>query len=63
MTKDGVVIVAHDDDLKRICGIDKNIQDFNYEELPLMKREIPLHFSDGDYHLLQEEDGKFTTLR
>ena len=63
MTKDGVVIVAHDEDVKRLCGIDKKVSDFNYDELPLMKRQIPMHFSTGEYHLLQDEDGKFTTLR
>lgn len=49
MTKDGVIVVAHDDDVKRLCGIDKNIEEFNYDELPPMSRSIPLHFSDGEY--------------
>eukprot|EP00347_Sterkiella_histriomuscorum_P004184 403361426 len=63
MTKDGVVIVAHDDDLKRLCGIDRKIEEFNYEELPLIKRSITTHFSEGEYQLLDHENGKFTTLR
>jgi hypothetical protein len=28
-----------------------------------MMRSIPLHFSDGEYVLNSEEDGKFTLLR
>jgi hypothetical protein len=28
-----------------------------------MKRSIGLHFSNDEYALLPEEDGKFTTLR
>ncbi len=28
-----------------------------------MMRSIPLHFSDGEYALNSEEDGKFTLLR
>ena len=49
MTKDGVVIVSHDTDLSRLCGVHKLIKDVNFNELPEMKRSIPLHFSDGDY--------------
>ena len=37
--------------------------DTNYEDIPEMKRSIPLHFSDKEYQLLPEEFGKFTTLR
>jgi len=47
MTKDGVVIISHDDELNRLCGVDQKISDFNYEELPKLKRAIPLHFSNG----------------
>ena len=32
-TKDGKVVVFHDTDLKRMCGIDKNLIEFTYEEL------------------------------
>ena len=63
MTKDGVVIVAHDDDIFRLCGVKKRVDEFNYDELPPISRRIPLHFSEGEYVLLPEEDGKFTTLR
>ncbi len=33
LTKDGQVVVVHDFDLKRACGIEKNVDDFTYEEL------------------------------
>ena len=32
MTKDGVVVIHHDDSLKRSLGIDKNIRDLDYSE-------------------------------
>ncbi len=32
-TKDGVVVVTHDSNLKRICGVNKNVYDITYEEL------------------------------
>lgn len=33
LTKDQVPVVFHDDNLKRLCGIDKNINDLSYEEV------------------------------
>jgi glycerophosphoryl diester phosphodiesterase len=33
LTKDDVIVVCHDFDLKRICGVDKKVRDLTYEEL------------------------------
>ena len=57
-TRDGQIVVFHDDSLKRACGVDKAIRDFTYEELqsfPLFgtQARIPL-FSE----VLQIFDGK-----
>ena len=30
-TKDGKVVVSHDSDLYRICGVDKLIKELNYD--------------------------------
>ena len=38
LSKDGYVVVFHDDDLKRVCNIDKRVDEVNYSEL----REISL---------------------
>ena len=38
LTKDGVVVVAHDDTLERMCGDQfkgKKVSDYNLNELPL----------------------------
>lgn len=32
-TKDGVYVVAHDSNLLRMCGVNKNIEDITYQEL------------------------------
>ena len=58
LTKDSQVVVLHDDDLKRACGVDGRICDFTLEELrafPLFGTDerIPL-FSD----VLEIFDGK-----
>lgn len=57
-TRDGQIVVFHDDSMQRACGVDKAIRDFTYEELqafPLFGTEerIPL-FSD----VLRIFDGK-----
>lgn len=37
MTKDGKIVIHHDNSLKRICGVDKLISDLTYEELKQYK--------------------------
>lgn len=32
-TKDGVFIIFHDENLKRMCGVDANVSDLTYEEI------------------------------
>ena len=58
MTKDGEVVVFHDDDLKRGCGIDGRICDMTLEEVRALRlfgtdEQIPL-FAD----VLEIFDGK-----
>ncbi len=57
-TKDGQIVVFHDDSLLRACGVDRPVRDFTYEELqafPLFgtRERIPL-FSE----VLKVFDGK-----
>lgn len=33
LTKDSIPVVFHDETLKRVCGIDKNLRDYTYKEL------------------------------
>lgn len=33
LSKDGQVVVFHDDDLKRVCGIEKRVDELSYDEL------------------------------
>ncbi len=62
LTKDGKVVVFHDDDLHRVCGVDGNVRDFTYEELQKFslfgtEEKIPL-FDD----VLNILDGKSKLL-
>lgn len=43
LTKDGIVVVCHDENLKRLCGVDANVSDLNYSELPKFAEKINLH--------------------
>ncbi len=57
-TRDGQIVVFHDDSMQRACGVDKPIRDFTFEELQRFslfgtEERIPL-FSD----VLQVFDGK-----
>lgn len=38
LTKDHRIVVFHDDDMKRACGLDKRVYDYTYDEL----QQIPL---------------------
>lgn len=39
VTKDGKLVVHHDTNLKRTCGVDKLINELNSDELPTMADE------------------------
>lgn len=71
LTKDGQVVVFHDDTLKRVCGIEGKISDYTYEQLQeftLCKSEerIPLFTQvlklvDGKVPLIVEFKGNDST--
>ncbi len=45
MTSDNVLVVFHDNNLKRVCGIDKDIRDVTYEEVKKLRpmgKEYPI---------------------
>ena len=62
ITKDKQVVVIHDPELSRICGIEKFVKDFNYDELPLIQEKLPLDFSDQIYDTSNEKDRKIPLL-
>ena len=45
LTKDNQVIVFHDDDLLRMCGVDAKTEDFTYEEL------LQLRLAGTEHHI------------
>ncbi len=50
-TKDGVFVLSHDKNLKRLTGVDKNIYDLTYDEL----REIPITINGTHQFITLEE--------
>lgn len=58
LTKDGVVVVTHDNDLERLTGVKSNVCDFNYHELPQLKSQAELQFNPGEN--LPEHDFAFS---
>ena len=65
LTKDDQVVICHDRDLGRVCGIayeGRYVTDFNYRDLPVMQNKISMHLTEGDYNKRDDEDGKFCLL-
>ncbi|XP_065199498.1 lysophospholipase D GDPD1-like [Planococcus citri] len=50
ITKDKQVVVFHDSNLRRLTGIDSNVSDLNYNELPLLKSVVSVDFVPGYYY-------------
>ena len=44
LTKDEEVIVIHDHNLLRLCGVDEDVNKFNYKDLPKFSENVFLHF-------------------
>jgi glycerophosphoryl diester phosphodiesterase len=49
LSKDNQVVVIHDYKLKRLCGIDKLVSDYNYADLPKITEKILIEFSEYQY--------------
>lgn len=47
LTRDGQVVVSHDQNLLRSTGTNRNISDLDYKDLPLLKRNLPIDFDPG----------------
>ena len=50
LSKDGQVVVFHDDTLERVCGVEGRVSEYTYEEL----MNIPLEGTDETIPLLQD---------
>lgn len=61
-TKDKRPVVCHDNNLMRLCGVDKNISDLNFNELPPLQSTIDLHFSSKQYTATESDDRKIPLL-
>lgn len=47
LTKDGKVVVYHDNNLLRTTGVNAEISDINYDDLPLLKTTQTIDFHSG----------------
>ena len=59
-TKDGRIVVFHDDSMRRACGVDRPVRDFTYEELAAAghRATVKLQSSSG---FCPTVDGKYVT--
>ncbi|XP_049643784.1 lysophospholipase D GDPD3 [Suncus etruscus] len=62
LSRDGVVVVSHDENLSRQSGLNRDVGSLDFEELPLYKEELEVYFSPGHYahgsdrHMVRLED-------
>jgi len=49
MTRDGEVVVCHDDNLARVCGVDENISQHLLSTLPLCLKEMEVACEPGEF--------------
>ncbi|XP_065640316.1 lysophospholipase D GDPD1 [Hydra vulgaris] len=63
LTADGQVVVSHDNNLKRLTGVDANISDLNFNDLPPLLHQIPVTFSHHDVSICNNNDRFIPLLR
>ncbi|XP_012619773.1 lysophospholipase D GDPD3 [Microcebus murinus] len=60
LTRDGVVVVSHDENLLRQSGQNKDVSSLDFEDLPLYKEELEIYFSPG--HFAHGSDRRMVSL-
>nr|XP_004397231.2 PREDICTED: LOW QUALITY PROTEIN: glycerophosphodiester phosphodiesterase domain-containing protein 3 [Odobenus rosmarus divergens] len=60
LTRDGVVVVSHDENLFRLSGVNRDVSSLDFEELPLCKEELEVYFSPG--HFAHGTDRRMVSL-
>jgi glycerophosphoryl diester phosphodiesterase len=62
ITKDRIPVVCHDRNLIRLCGVNKNVDSFNYNELPPLQSKVELHYSADIYETKPGEELRIPKL-
>ncbi|CAK7304525.1 Lysophospholipase D GDPD3 [Vulpes lagopus] len=60
LTRDGVVVLSHDENLSRQSGVNRDVSSLDFEELPLYKEELEVYFSPG--HFAHGSDRRMVSL-
>lgn len=65
LSKDGYVVVAHDNILSRLTGQNIQISNTKFYELPLIQKKVPVDFDPGQFYFKdreEENERQFVTL-
>jgi glycerophosphoryl diester phosphodiesterase len=62
LSKDNQVVVIHDNKLNRLCGIDKLVSEYNYADLPKIKDNVLIEFSENENFDASQVDDKTLAL-
>ena len=57
VTKDGIVVCVHDDDLERLTGVDASFSDYNFADLPPYQNSYKYVDQEGYYTQTSDDDG------
>lgn len=60
LTRDGVVVVSHDENLCRQSGLNRDVSSLDFQDLPLYKEELEVYFSPG--HFAHGKDRRMVSL-
>ncbi|ELW66382.1 Glycerophosphodiester phosphodiesterase domain-containing protein 3 [Tupaia chinensis] len=60
LTRDGVVVVSHDENLCRQSGLNRDVSSLDFQDLPLYKEELVVYFSPG--HFAHGKDRRMVSL-
>jgi len=65
LSRDGEVVVAHDQELHRLTGVNQKIRNLDFAQLPLLKDSVTIDFCPGlvfKDDSVMEEERNFSTL-
>ncbi|XP_065830541.1 lysophospholipase D GDPD1-like [Oscarella lobularis] len=62
LSKDGKVVVSHDNNLQRTTGVDTLISQTDYSNLPKIKKELPVQFMKDRVVSIDHDDNVIPTL-
>ena len=62
LTKDGVCVVSHDQDLYRVTGKRVRIKECDFQDLPKLQHQVPVEFTYGAIFQSDDKSDEHVTI-